>query len=129
MEITINCLTTAKKIDTIVEKIREGSRDSLLFEEFCNAVIKGKTDCTLAYKACDNIIDAARRRRRAVRSRKDYGEAKYLTVARIEAIKQKSAAADEVKRKKKERYWALYGKGKLAQLIWKEMPIAFNIFH
>jgi hypothetical protein len=45
------------------------------------------------------------------------GEAKYLTVARIEAIEEKSAAANEIKRKEKERYQALYGKGKLAQLI------------
>jgi hypothetical protein len=45
------------------------------------------------------------------------GEAKYFTVARIEAIEEKSAAANEIKRKEKERYQALYGKGKLAQLI------------
>jgi hypothetical protein len=50
-------------------------------------------------------------------------------VARIEVIEEESAAADEVKRKEKERYWALYGKGKLAQFVWKEMPIAFDIFH
>jgi hypothetical protein len=63
------------------------------------------------------MIDAARRRRRAARSRKDCGEAKYLTMAKIEAIEEESAAADEVKRKEEERYWALYGKGKLAQLV------------
>jgi hypothetical protein len=117
VEITINCLITTKKIDIIVEKIREGSRNLLLFEEFCNAVIKIKTDYTLIYKICDNIINAARRRRRAAKSRKDCGEAKYLTVAKIEVIEKESVAADEVKRKEKKRYWALYGKGKLAQLI------------
>jgi hypothetical protein len=37
MEITINYSTTAKKINTIIEKIREGSRNSLLFKEFCNS--------------------------------------------------------------------------------------------
>jgi hypothetical protein len=114
VKITINYPTTAKKIDIIVKKIREGSRNSLLFEEFCNAVIKVKTDCTLAYKTCDDMIDAVRWRRRAVRFRKDYGKVKHLTVARIEVIEEESAAVDEVKRKEKERYWALYGKGKLA---------------
>jgi hypothetical protein len=115
IEITINYSITAKKIDFIIEKIKEGSRDSLLFEESCNTVIKAKTDYTLIYKACDDIIDAVRRRRRAARFRKDCGEAKYLTVIRIEAIEEESAPADEIKRKKKkERYWALYGKGKLA---------------
>jgi hypothetical protein len=117
VEIIINCSITAKKIDIIMEKVKEGSGDSLLFEKFCNAVIKVKTDCTLAYKVCDDMIDAARRRRRAARSRKNCGEAKHLTVARIEAIEEKSAAANEIKRKEKERYQALYGKGKLAQLI------------
>jgi hypothetical protein len=101
----------------------------LLFEEFCNAAIKTKTDYTLAYRICDDMIDAARRRRRAVRFRKDCGEAKHLTVTRIEVIEEESAVADGVKRKEKERYWALYGKGKLAQLIWKEIPIGFNIFY
>jgi hypothetical protein len=77
----------------------------LLFEEFCNAVIKAKTDYTLVYKACDDMIDTARRRRRAARSRKDCREINHLTVARIEAIEEESAAADEVKRKEKKRYW------------------------
>jgi hypothetical protein len=104
VKVTINCLITAKKIDIIVEKIREGSRDSLLFKEFCNAVIKTKTDCTPAYKACDDMIDAARRRRRTARSKKDCGEVKHLTVAKIEAIEEESAAVDEIKRKEKERY-------------------------
>jgi hypothetical protein len=63
VKITINCSITAKKIDIIIEKIRKGSRNSLLFKEFCNTVIKAKTDCTLTYKTCDDIIDAARRRR------------------------------------------------------------------
>jgi hypothetical protein len=117
VEITINCSTTAKKINNIIEKIRKDSRDSLLLDEFCNTVIKVKIDYTLAYKICDDMIDALRRQRRAVRSRKDCEEAKYLTVIRIEAIKKKSAAADKVKRKEKEKYWALYDKGKLTQLI------------
>jgi hypothetical protein len=50
-------------------------------------------------------------------------------VIRIEVIEEKSAAADQVKRKQKERYWTLYSKRKLAQFIWKEMPVAFDIFH
>jgi hypothetical protein len=104
VEIIINCSITAKKIDIIMKKVREGSRDSLLFEEFCNAIIKIKTDYTLAYKACDDMIDAARRRRRATKSKKDCEEVKYLTVAKIEAIEEESAAADKVKRKKKKRY-------------------------
>jgi hypothetical protein len=105
VEVTINYLITAKKIDIIVEKVKKGSRNLLLFEEFCNAVIKIKTDCILAYKACDDMIDAARRRRRrAAKSRKDCGKAKHLTVARIKIIKEESAAADEIKRKEKERY-------------------------
>jgi hypothetical protein len=86
----------------------------LLFEEFCNTAIKVKIDYTLAYKICDDIIDAARRRRRAVRSRKDCREAKHLTIIKIEVIEEEFVAADEVKRKEKERYWALYDKGKLA---------------
>jgi uncharacterized membrane-anchored protein YjiN (DUF445 family) len=117
MKITINCSITAKKIDIIIKKIRESSRDSLLFEEFYYIIIKIKTDCTLIYKTCDNIIDTVRRRRRAARSRKDCEEAKYLTIARIKVIKEESAAADEIKRKIKEKYWALYDKGKLAQFI------------
>jgi hypothetical protein len=93
-----------------MEKIREGSRNLLLFEKFCNIIIKVKTDYTLDYKVCDDIIDAARRRRRrrrrrrTARSRKDCGEAKHLTMARIEIIEKESAAADEIKRKKKEKY-------------------------
>jgi hypothetical protein len=59
------------------------------------------------------MINSARRRRRAAKSRKDCREIKYLTIARIEVIEEKSAVADEGKRKEKERYWALYGKGKL----------------
>jgi hypothetical protein len=104
VEITINYPITAKKIDIIMEKIKKGSRNSLLLKEFCNAVIKAKTDYTLIYKACDDMIDIARRRRRATKSRKDCGETKHLTVAKIEAIKEESAAADEVNRKKKEKY-------------------------
>jgi hypothetical protein len=84
----------------------------LLFEEFCSVAIKVKIDYTLAYKACDDMIDAARRR--TARFRKDCEKAKYLTVVRIEAIEEESAAADEIKRKGKERYWALYNKAKLA---------------
>jgi hypothetical protein len=30
--------------------------------------------------------------------------------------------------KEKGRYWALYGKGKLAQLVRKEMPVSFDVF-
>jgi hypothetical protein len=86
----------------------------LLFEEFCNTAIKAITDYTGAYKACDDIIDVARRRRRAARSRKDCEKTKYLTVARIKIIEEESAAADKIKRKEKEKYWSLYSKGKLA---------------
>jgi hypothetical protein len=88
IEITINYLIMAKKINIIIEKIRKGSRNSLLFKEFYNVVIKIKTDYTLAYKICDDMIDAARRRRRTTRSRKNYREAKYLTVARIKVIEK-----------------------------------------
>jgi hypothetical protein len=129
VKITINCFITAKKIDIIVKKIKEGSRNSLLFKEFYNTVIKAKTDCTLAYKICDNIINVARRRRRATKSRKDYRKAKHLTIIRIEAIEEESTAADKIKRKKQKRFWALYNKEKLTQLVWKEMPVTFDIFH
>jgi hypothetical protein len=128
VKIIINCPTTAKKIDIIMKKIREGSRNSLLFEEFYNTIIKVKIDYTLVYKICDDMIDAVRRQRRAARSKKNYGEIKYLTVIKIKIIEEESAAADEVKRKKKERYWALYDKRKLAQFVWKEISVAFDIF-
>jgi hypothetical protein len=104
LKIIINCFITAKKIDIIIEKIRKSSPDSLLLKEFCNTVIKIKTNYTFVYKACDDIINAARRRRRAARFKKDCGEAKHLTITRIEAIKEESTAADKIKRKEKERY-------------------------
>jgi hypothetical protein len=87
-----------------MKKIREGSRDLLLFKEFYNSIIKIKTDYTLIYKICDDIIDAARRRRRTAKSRKDYGKAKHFTIAKIEVIEKESAAADKIKRKEKKRY-------------------------
>jgi hypothetical protein len=88
----------------------------LLFEKFYNAIIKIKIDYTFAYKICD-IIDIARRWRRAIKSRKDCEKTKYLTIIKIEVIKKESAAADKIKRKKKKKYWALYGKRKLTQFI------------
>jgi hypothetical protein len=63
VEITTNYFITAKKIDSIIEKIRKGSRNLLLFKKFCNAAIKIKINYTLTYRICDNIIDTARRRR------------------------------------------------------------------
>jgi hypothetical protein len=104
VKITINYLITAKKIDIIIKKIRKNSRNSLLFEEFYNTIIKIKTDYTFIYKTCDDIINIARRRRRTAKSKKDCKEIKYLTVTKIKIIEKKSAAADEIKRKKKERY-------------------------
>jgi hypothetical protein len=59
VKIIINYSITAKKIDIIIEKVRKGSRNLLLFEEFCNIIIKIRIDCTLIYKICDDMIDAA----------------------------------------------------------------------
>jgi hypothetical protein len=114
IEIIINCPITAKKINIIIKKIKKGSRNSLLFKEFYNTVIKIKTNYTLTYKICDNIIDTARQRRRTAKSKKNCGKAKHLTIAKIKIIKEESAAAGKIKCKKKKKYWALYGKGKLA---------------
>jgi hypothetical protein len=80
VKIIINYLITAKKINIIMKKIRKGSRNSLLFEEFYNAVIKIKTNYILIYKICDDMNNTARRRR-AAKFRKNCGETKHLTVA------------------------------------------------
>jgi hypothetical protein len=128
IKIIINCSDTAARIDKIVEEIRKGSRNPALIENLCSAVLRAKTDYTLAYKTCDDMMNAARRRRRVARSRKDCGDAKHLIIAGINAVDDEQVAAAEVKMKEKERYWALYGKGKLAQLVWKEMPVSFDVF-
>jgi hypothetical protein len=91
-------------INSIIEKIRKNSQNLLLLKNCYNIIFKIKTDYTFTYKICDNMINTAWRRRRTAKSRKNYGNAKYFAVIKIEAIEKKSAAADEVKRKEKERY-------------------------
>jgi hypothetical protein len=49
----------------------------------------------------DDIMNAARRRHRVARSRKDCGDAKHLTIASINAVDDEQVATAEVKMKEK----------------------------
>ena len=65
---------------------------------------------------------------RQKKSRKGIGEARVLTVAEIVEKRDANDKVIEAATAAKARRDALYGKGKFAQLVWKEYKMDTNVF-
>ncbi len=74
------------------------------------------------------MIEKGKRRRRQAKSNHHCGEARVLTIEAMNEIEETITAQKLQESIAKERRLALYGKGKFAQLVWKEMPVRLDIF-
>jgi hypothetical protein len=61
-------------------------------------------------------------------TRKHCGEARILTVEEIQTIAQEREAKEAEEQRLKERRRALRGKVGFAKLVWKELPVASDVF-
>ena len=72
-------------------------------------------------------MDKKQRHRQAV-TRKYHGEARILRVDEMEARAEERVAKKREEEAIKARKAALRGKVGFAKLVWKEMPVSFDIF-
>ena len=129
VEISVDCPNTAARIDKLVADIRGGSQDKTLVAELCSIAVETVAKKNLAYRQCSEIIEKDKQRRHKGKSKKNCGEAKVLTVGEIREEEEVAEAKELQEAIAKERRLALYGKGKFAQLVWKEMPVSLDVFN
>jgi predicted nucleic acid-binding Zn ribbon protein len=124
----ISCPDTASRVNEIVSQVRAGSQDKVLIEEVCSIAVEAVAKKNLAYKQCDKMIEKGKQRRRQAKPNRHCGEARGLTIGAIREMGEQIAAKELQESIAKERKLALYGKGKFAQLVWKEIPVSLDVF-
>ncbi|KAI1818893.1 hypothetical protein F4861DRAFT_528693 [Xylaria intraflava] len=69
----------------------------------------------------EELIEKQKKQRKS--GKKGFGEAKVLSLGEMKKKKAEKDAAEKEKMSEKALKAALYGKGKLAKLAWKELPM------
>jgi DDE superfamily endonuclease len=129
VQVEIDCPDTAARVNALVKEVREGRESEEAKAELCKIAVTAVAEKHLLAKQCDEMIEKDKqRRRKGKRSNKHCGEARHLTVAEIKAHEKAQKEMTKAQIDVAERRKALYGKGKFAQLVWKEMPVTLDFF-
>lgn len=130
-DVVVECPSTVAKISKLVGDIKagqtSGSDVDTLLDQLKEIALTATHEKYIHSKQSQDIIERNKRKRMNT-SRKACGEARVLTVESIEVARLAAEAKEAAETAENERKAALYGKGKFAQLVWKELKCSVDIF-
>ena len=94
---------------------------------FKHTALTALADRTTLKSLNQSLVDKTTQWRKK-RTAKHFGEARVLTVEDIQAQVKQREAKEAEECQAKARRSALRGKIGFAKLVWKEMPVAFDVF-
>lgn len=118
-----------EKIDAIVEEVLQVCDTPLkkgvtLSKE---SYLTAQANCSVLQILNESLVQKAALGRKLA-TRKHHGEARVLTVKQIQEKNAEREAKEAEAQRAKERRAMLRGKAAFARLVWKEMPVTYDIF-
>jgi len=99
-------------------------RSVTLIHQVC---LKAIAEIQVTQALNQELVNKSKNIRRKV-TRKYYGEARVLTVEEALKLREERQEKEDIELAAKARRAALFGKGKFAKMVWKEMPVAYDYF-